>query len=293
MTILNNKNNSHFISIAVDGTYNLNSDYGLILNMGYYDTLNNIPVELNFGKTSDQNLEVNKFKEQVLMDLASFKDVIFICDRLYFTYDLLEFLILHNLKFIIRCKGEGDYLNSIKNYSKNHPKFDLINKIKSDQRIIKSNEIVDLTITVYKGKKKEAKNFEVTKKTECVIVTNLKDSIQFPNERILDLYKTRWKIDNTQIKCDIKINNSQLINGIFNQLLSDILNSKLEVKNLDTFCGQYIKITKNQINRKQIRTSKTPFTKWVVKAYASDSKILKVIDVIINNKIRDHTISNI
>jgi hypothetical protein len=45
MTILNNKNNSHFISIAVDGTYNLNSDYGLILNMGYYDTLNNIAVE--------------------------------------------------------------------------------------------------------------------------------------------------------------------------------------------------------------------------------------------------------
>jgi hypothetical protein len=107
MTISYNKNNPHFRPIAVDGTYNLNSDYGLILNMGYYDTLNNIPVELNFGKTSDQNLEVNKFKEQVLMDLESFKDVIFICDRLYFTYDLLEFLILHNLKFIIRCKGEG------------------------------------------------------------------------------------------------------------------------------------------------------------------------------------------
>jgi hypothetical protein len=58
-------------------------------------------------------------------------------NRNKFKYDLLNFLIDNNLKFIIRVKGSGDNLNSKRKLKKHTPKYDIIKKIKKHVHIIK------------------------------------------------------------------------------------------------------------------------------------------------------------
>lgn len=82
-----------------------------------------------------------------------------------------------------------------------------------------------------------------------------------------------------------KINKSNLVDGIYDVLLYEILTNKLTEESLDKFCESYIEIIQNKDDRSFPRIAKTPFTKWYVKGYSNLTKLSKVINAIINNKV--------
>ena len=90
-----------------------------MLNQGIFNVSYNIPLDINFYGCGNRNGEVKLFKKYVIDNIRKFKNVIFVADRLYFNYDLLDFLARHNLKYIIRVKGNGDNLNSKIRLNKN------------------------------------------------------------------------------------------------------------------------------------------------------------------------------
>jgi hypothetical protein len=95
----------------------------------------------------------------------------------------------------------------------------------------------------------------------------------------------KMKNDGTRVRCSVKINDTQLMNGIYSELIDVILKGQLTDIILNKFCKSYIKITKNEQNRSFTRASKTPFTKWYVKAYSNVAALLKVIRATINNTV--------
>lgn len=78
----------------------------------------------------------------------------------------------------------------------------------------------------------------------------------------------------------VKINKSNLVNGIFDVLLRDILNGELTENKLNKFCKSYIKVFTNKENRSFPRISKTPFTKWYVKDYHNLTKYMTIMEAI-------------
>ena len=81
--------------IAVDGTYN-NTNYNnnkkleTSLNMGYFDILNSIPIEIDINKK--QNSEILSLIDTILNDKIETNNIIFVCDIGYFSYDLFNFI---------------------------------------------------------------------------------------------------------------------------------------------------------------------------------------------------------
>ena len=95
------------------------------------------------------------------------------------------------------------------------------------------------------------------------------------------------KKNNKISTCKIKINESLLIKGIFNNLLIDIIKGTLNIEILQKFINCYCKIIKNEENRHFERISLQPFTKWYVKKYLNEYKYKKIFEAILNNNIED------
>jgi hypothetical protein len=322
----NQENN--FKLIGIDGTYNNCYDGKEMLNMGFYDISNGIPIDIKLYGKENKNKEKSCAKNYIIKNIENFKNNIIVCDRGYFSYDFLDFLINNNLKFIIRAKGNAENLNSLKVLNRNIPKYDEILKIRESVRIIKYDKILEKTIYSSNSKKKMNENL-LKIKNDCVIITNLLEENTYSNETILNYYKSRWDIEvffkyiksnfkfqhiNTKstliyekmyiyeliityiaksiemyyikkfkIKEKSKINKSNLVNGIFDILLKDILHFQLSENKLDEFCKSHIKIISNEKNRSFPRTSKTPFTKWYIKGYSNHTKYMTIIEAIKNN----------
>lgn len=323
-----------FIVVGIDGTYNNDIDMTEMLNMGFYDITNGVPIDIKSYGNENKNREIYSATDYITKNKEKFKNVIIVADRAYFSYDFIKFLIANNIKFIIRVKGEGENLNSKKVLSPSTPKYNTIINIRRHIKIVTyKNEIQK---TVYSRKsKKESDKHKLKIKNDCVIVTNLLDKKTYSNEKLLELYRSRWAIevffkfiksnfkfqhmkensdiDHTKMyiceliitfiakiieeyykkKYPIKksekgiiysINKSNLIKGIFDVLIYDILNDELTNEKLDRFCKSYIKIIQNKEDRSFPRTSKTPFTKWYIKGYSNLTKFMRVIKCIINGK---------
>jgi Transposase DDE domain len=318
----------NFNLIAIDGTYNNDNDRKEMLNMGFYNISNGIPIDVKLYGKENKNKEISCAINYIMNNMNHFKNNIIVCDRGYHSYDFFNFLIKNNLKFIIRIKGNGDNLDSSNIFKTKIANYDKINEIKNKVRIIRYEKIIEKTIYSSNSKKKiETHSLKI--KNDCVIVTNLLDENIFSKEIILDYYRSRWDIEvffkyikynykfqhlnvkssmeyakmyvceliltymakliekyylkEFKITKKIKINKSNLINGIFDVLLNDILNSELTEDKLNEFCKTYIKIIYNKENRSFPRTSKTPFTKWYVKGYSNQTKYMSIIEAIKGN----------
>jgi len=321
--------------IAVDGTYNLNDDYKLILNMGYYDITNSIPIDLKFGTIKDRNKETKKFKQYICDNKDSFdnNNVIFIADAGYFSYELLSFLINNNFKFIIRGKGDCDNLNITKTPDKRLKP--IIHNIRNKIRIIKRPHTIKKRIYAHKNNinRNIVCNIEIN--SDATYVTNLIDSSLYSDTKIIDLYKSRWTIETyfkflkrnfkfrqitsdddkrekmyyselimtyimqiikyfyiqnnniaTGINSDhiIKINDSLLIEAIYDKVIKDAIYSNLTNEKINKICQRYVKIIKNKINRSFPRKSKKAYTKWYILAGTEHSQLNRVVGALINNQ---------
>lgn len=79
------------------------------------------------------------------------------------------------------------------------------------------------------------------------------------------------------------INRSNLIKGIFNSLLYNIIHNKINKDTMDRFYKSHIIIQRNDKDRSFSRVSKTPFTKWYIKGYSEMTQYNKIINAILNN----------
>jgi hypothetical protein len=95
----------------------------------------------------------------------------------------------------------------------------------------------------------------------------------------------KTKKNGSDMECIEKINTKNLVKGVFNTLLSDIIYSNIDENKINMFCKNYIILHKNERNRAFPRTAKTPFCKWYLKGYNETTKYSKIIDAISNNDI--------
>jgi hypothetical protein len=119
-----------------------------------------------------------------------------------------------------------------------------------------------------------------------MILMYLMQIIQCTYLKLIKLVPTKTKtINGKQTVYTCKVNKTNLTTGIFTDLLADIIKGKLTDEQLHIFCKSYIKICINEVNRSYPRTSKKPFSKWYVKGYSIEAKLIKIIEALVNNTV--------
>ena len=296
-------NKTSFKIIAVDGTYNNtnyknNHELETSLNMGYYDVLNCIPLKID-PICNKKNCEIKSFIDMINDEKSNLDDFIFVCDRAYFSYDLIKLLNQKNAKFVIRVKNNCKYMNNncdIKDVSEN-------------LRFINFNFNKEHTKEFYNNKNDVFEKYKVIQKIDCNMITNLDNN--FDDNAIKNIYNSRWDIEeyfkfikykfkfslmkehnkNTletykktytiikiysilerifelashnigkkyNEKYNVKINKSQLINGIF-KIIPKIISSSLTYDDLFMFYETYVHLNLTKKDSHNPRTSKIPFT---------------------------------
>lgn len=105
-------------------------------------------------------------------------------------------------------------------------------------------------------------------------------------EIIIKTYMDKY---NKQIKegYTIKVNKSNIVSGIYDFLIYDIIKGQLTEEMMETFMETYIKIIKNKKERSFPRISKTPFSKWYLKSYSCNAKLLEIIRAYKEGKINE------
>jgi Transposase DDE domain len=327
-SLCNNKDK--YKIIAVDGTYNNDKNYNEMLNLGIFDVSNNVPIDIECFGIYGKNKEIESFRSYISDNEHLHKNHIFIFDRCYFSYAFMKFLIVQDIKFIIRVRGKGNNLDKNKKILKNTVNYNDLMFIRDKIKTIKYDETIHKIIYNNKSKK-EQKEYEIDIMNNCILVTNIEDN-NYTDEHILDLYKSRWDIEvhfkylksnfkfqhikeKHEIKyrkmylceliifylvkliekyylCkykkkDIKINKTNLIKGIFEELIYEILKGKVTSYRFNIFCNSYILIIKNKPNRSFPRNSKTPFSKWYIKGYSDHTKLIRIIEASLDNKINE------
>lgn len=130
-------------------------------------------------------------------------------------------------------------------------------------------------------------NFKFQHNKEKGITKQIKmyccDLIMTYMEKIIEKYY--YDQNKTLLKDHIKVNKTGIINGIYNDLLYDMINGTVSENHLNCFIKIHVKKTYNKENRSNPRISKTPFTKWYVKGYSDKASLVKIINAIRNGTI--------
>lgn len=109
----------------------------------------------------------------------------------------------NNISFIIRCKGNANYLTN-KKCSKN----DLVNEIKNKVKIHKFSDTIQKTVFLRAKNGNPTNKYVIEINNDCNIVTNL---TTFNVDEILNAYKSRWDIETyfKYIKTNFKIQHTK------------------------------------------------------------------------------------
>lgn len=323
-------NKTNYTVIAVDGTYN-NTNYKnnrkleTTLNMGYYDINNNIPLFIDpiiDGQNNEIKSLIDGINNNINNNEIKMDNIIFVCDRAYFSYDLMNFLNDNNYKFVIRIKNNCTHLEVNKAKKTKNTK-----NIPNNTRFINYNFNKESTKNLYNNKTKNIESYRITEVVNCNIATNLDNS--YTDEDIKNIYNSRWSIEeyfkliksnfkfsimkehnkNTvdtykktftiikiysvlekliELMCDgitenndekynIKINKTDVINGLF-KIIPKIISSNIDRDDLLLFYNIYIHLNYTKKNSHNPRVSKIPFSKWYVKEYHNKYDIEKIFE---------------
>ena len=323
----NNNNNDSLLAIdGTYGNTNIKRKKGKLqttLFMCYYDVSNNVPIDINF-KMNNCNNEV-KMAQKWLNEYKNInKEFIIVADRAYFKYEFFKFLIDNNIKFVIRIRNNAKNIKNLNcryleksfslekqvfNKKKNkyetiicNNKYSIITNIKEE--IYTENKIFKIyedrwNIEVFfkylkknfklinlKEKKKEDNDKTITCQLIIIYISQLLKKYFIENNKV-KLKKSINKKNNTITTCKIKINESLLIEGIFDNLLLEIIKGQLNKQLIENFINCYCKIIKNENNRSFERISLQPFTKWYIKKYLNDYKYCKILEALHNNDYKE------
>jgi len=319
----NNDNNNSLLAIdGTYGNTNIKRQNGKLqttLFMCYYDITNNVPIDINF-KMNKCNNEV-KLAQKWLNEYKNInKNFIIVADRAYFKYDFFKFLIDNNIKFVIRIRNNAKNIKNLNcryleksfsiekkvfNKKKNkyemiicNNKYSIITNIKeetyTENKIFKIYEDrwnievffkylkKNFKLINLKEKKKEDNDKTITCQLIIIYISQLLKKYFIENNKS-KLKTSINKKNNTVTTCKIKINESLLIGGIFEDLLIDIINGKLNIQLIEKFINCYCRIIKNENNRSFERLSLQPFTKWYIKKYLNEYKYCKILEALHNN----------
>ena len=181
--------------IGIDGSYNNDKSVNEHLNLGFFDITNGVPIDIKLYGKEDKNKELKYAKNYITQNIDKFRGNIIVCDRLYFSYDFIQFLITNDLKFIIRVKGQGVNLDPNSVPKKYLRQRELITNIKNNTRLIKYKNAIKKTIYNTNSKKKNNVKTELEIINDCIIVTNIMDKTNYNDKTIMDLYRSRWDIE--------------------------------------------------------------------------------------------------
>ncbi len=268
--------------VAVDGTYNntnILNDGSLetSLNMGYYDYSNKIPLNIKFKGAENKNKEINSFIDDIKNKDVSTNNIIFVFDRAYFSYDLINYLDKNNYNYVIRVKNCCLYLDKDKNKDKINK---MIKKINNENVRFINHEnkyIVEIT-----GKKNN--KLKIEKSTTCNLITNLNIN-DYNDSMVKEIYKNRWSVE-----VFFKILKS---NFKFSNLINHTNNTKTQYEKQNyIILTQYyiIRIIENIVNKNINELNKHKFNvknKYVIKHSNSlmINGLKKIIHDVINSKI--------
>jgi hypothetical protein len=318
----NNSNNSLLAIDGTYGNTNIKRKKGKLqttLFMCYYDITNNVPIDINF-KMNKCNNEV-KLAQKWLNEYKNINnEFIIVADRAYFKYDFFKFLINNDIKFVIRIRNNAKNIKNLncryleksfsiekKVFNKKKNKYEIIicnNKYSILTNIKEETYTENKIFKIYedrwnievffkylkknfkfinlKEKKKEDNDKTITSQLIIIYISQILKKYFIENNK--NKFKTSInKKNNTITTCKIKINESLLIEGIFENLLIDIINGKLNIQLIEKFINCYCKIIKNENNRSFERISLQPFTKWYIKKYLNDYKYCKILEALHNN----------
>lgn len=179
--------------IAIDGTYSNDYITKRSLNMGFYDIGNNVPIDVKLYGKENNNKEIKCSINYIKQNINIFKNNILVCDRGYYSYNFLNFLIENNIKFIVRAKGNANNLINGNIIRGNYDSSKILN-IQNNVRVINYGNIMkkDIYIT---NTKKNIKSHIIEIKNNCTLITNLTNNSNYNDNYILDLYKRRWDIE--------------------------------------------------------------------------------------------------
>ena len=194
-TNCNTRNKDEYIFMAIDGMNNNNHKYDIMLNMGYVDIDNKIPIDLTNNGTKNRNKEVEMVMNDIKNNPEKYNNVVIIGDRLYFTYKFMNYLDSKKIKFIIRAKGRGDNLNEELELKKNIGNYETIKKLRGNVRVIKYINTYDKIVDNTKSKKRPNKTYYLQVKNDCVLISNLMDDQKYDDNKILELYRKRWEVE--------------------------------------------------------------------------------------------------
>jgi len=304
---ISSSSKNKYAIISIDGTYNNDHKHREILNMGFFDSTNSIPINLISCKNGSKNKEILYATKYISSHLNEFTNKVLVFDRFYSSFDFIRFLIKNKLKFIIRQRN-----NTVKSNFK---------KINEQLRFIKFDHIYDKLIPT--SSKKLTKISTISIDDSYLFITNLDDT--YDDNLIFNLYGQRWNIetffgfikanfkfqnmlehDFISIKkmylCELilyylkqsfknilnithQINEKLFMEGITDNILFKLFNSTLDYNTLVKISKPYTHKTFNKKGRKFARISKKPFSKWYIKAYSDATKYKRIINAILNKEI--------
>ena len=116
-------------------------------------------------------------------------NLIFVCDRAYFSYDLINYLESKNINYVIRAKNNSLYLdkNKIKKEKEKQKNSKNIKRINNEN--VRFVTFRNSYIITKKDKKRNDVNLK--RNIECNVVTNLNIK-DYNDEEIKKIYVSRW-----------------------------------------------------------------------------------------------------
>lgn len=186
---------------------------------------------------------------------------------------------LNGSQYTIECKNDCKIITNINDMTNE----DILNNYRSRWDIETFFKIIKNNFKIQHTKEKNENN-----KTKIYAITNIIMNIKSVIEKnYIDKNniknKTILKKNKKNVNVIIKINQSNLINGIMNKLLKKIINSNLTYDNITLIQNNYCFIVQNEEGRHFIRHSNKPFSKWNCKSYSINSQENKIISAIENN----------
>ncbi len=192
--------------ILIDGVYsntniNHNGKVETSMSLGFYDNSCCIPLDIHFTGEGKKNNECLSLKKYISNNIDQFKNKLIICDRAYYCYDFFNFLIENKIKFIIRLRDKATQKEPSK-YTKHY----------DDHKKVFNNNNVRMITETFKTSKLAVNNCnninEIKKDTIVKLLTNL-NCKTYDDNKILDLYASRWNIEEffKQYKHNFKFQN--------------------------------------------------------------------------------------
>jgi len=104
-------------------------------------------------------------------------------------------LLNNGLKYIVRVKGDGKYFTNQTKLRPSNYKYNEIINIKNNSKMVTYKDNIKQIVYTSKGKKASTKKYALEIKNDCNLITNLLNEELYTNEKILDMYRSRWDIE--------------------------------------------------------------------------------------------------